>query len=224
MPDTAAAAKELIGGLATADVIDALAKTHPHRAHIIDLVSPDASKVLFGPAVTIGFMPVRQDLMDPHRHSLGPAIYRAIGDADPAGKVLVMASGGNPAISLGGSTKLARVTNLNMAGVLCDGRLRDFEELAEFPGAFYCTGETVRAGGNLIQPYVADVPIDVAGVTVVPGDYIFADSTGAAVIPAAEVLQTLTMAHKILEMARQMAATIASEDPSSVLTDGSKEA
>ena len=82
----------------------------------------------------------------------------------------------------------------------------------------------MRAGGNLIQPYVADVPIDVAGVTVVPGDYIFADSTGAAVIPAAEVLQTLTMAHKILEMARQMAATIASEDPSSVLTDGSKEA
>ena len=151
--------RSLIDGLATADIVDALAKSFKHRTHIIDVVSPDPSKVLFGPAVTVGFVPVREDLMDVHKHSLGPAIYRALGDREKEGRVLVMSSGGNPDISLGGSTKLSRVTNHGLAGVLCDGRLRDFDELKDFPGAFYCSGEAVRGGGNLIQPYLSLIHI-----------------------------------------------------------------
>ena len=214
---------DLLAGLATADVVDALTKTFDHRTHIIDLVSPDPSKPLFGPAVTVGFLPVRRDLMDPNRHSLGPAIYRAIGDRDPEGRVLVMASGGNDDISLGGSTKLSRVANLKMSGVLCDGRLRDFDELAEAPAAFYCTGETTRAGGNVIQPYAYDVPVSVQGVTVVPDDYIFADSTGAAVIPPGAVGDILTLASSIKNMAAAVAESIKNEDPDEVLRLGSKE-
>ena len=192
---------------------------------MIDLVSPDPTKVLFGPAVTVAFLPVRADLMDPHRHSLGPAIYRALGDRDPKGRVLVMSSGGNDDLSLGGSTKLSRIANLEMAGVLCDGRLRDFDELAEAPGAFYCTGEAVRGGGNLIQPYVSDQPISVGGVTVVPDDIIFADATGAVVIPRGDdVDAVLALAHKIKNMAEQVAREIVTEDPQAVIAAGSKEA
>ena len=214
----------LLEGLAAADVVDALTRSFDHRSHIIDLVSPDPTKVLFGPAVTIGFLPVRRDLMDPHRHSLGPAIYGAVSERDPQDHVLVMSSGGHPDISLGGSTKLSRVTNHGFAGVLCDGRLRDFDELAEFPGAFYCRGEAVRAGGNVIQPFVTDVPIEVGGVTIVPGDVIFADSTGAAVIPAGEAATILEMAHKIKAMAANMAEAIRNEDPAEIRSDGSREA
>ena len=216
--------RTLIEGLAAADVVDALTKSFEHRSHLIDLVSPDPTKVLFGPAVTVGFLPVRKDLMDPHRHSLGPAIYGAIGQRDPKGQVLVMSSGGHPDISLGGSTKLSRVTNHGFAGVLCDGRLRDFNELAEAPGAFYCRGEAIRGGGNVIQPYVTDVPMAVGGVTIVPGDVIFADATGAAVIPSGEVTAILELAQKIKAMAGQMAEMIRHEDPAAVLRDGSQEA
>jgi 4-hydroxy-4-methyl-2-oxoglutarate aldolase len=213
----------MIEGLAAADVVDALTKTFGHRSHLIDLVSPDPTKVLFGPAVTVGFFPVRKDLMDPHRHSLGPAIYGALADRDPQGRVLVMSSGGYSDVSLGGSTKLSRVTNHGLAGVLCDGRLRDFDELADAPGAFYCRGEAIRAGGNLIQPFVTDTPIVVGGVTIVPGDVIFADTTGAAVIPADDVAMILELAHKIKAMAAHMAEMIQGEDPATVLRDGSKE-
>ena len=41
------------------------------------------------------------------------------------GQVLVMSSGGHPDVSLGGSTKLSRITNHGLAGVLCDGKLGD---------------------------------------------------------------------------------------------------
>ena len=119
----------LIEGLGVADVVDAMSQTFSHQAHIIGLSSPDPKRILFGPAVTVSYMPVRVDLMDPERHSLGPAFYRAIADDDPAGKVLVMASNGHADTSLGGGTKLSRVHNHKMAGILCDGRLRDYEEL-----------------------------------------------------------------------------------------------
>jgi regulator of RNase E activity RraA len=215
--------KKMIEGLGVADVVDAMMLTIKHRAHIIHLDSPDPRRVLFGPAVTIGYMPVRKDLMDPQKHSLGPAFYRAIGDEDPAGKVLVMASNGYPNASLGGGTKLSRLHNRKLAGILCDGQLRDYEELNTYDFAAYCKGETVRAGGNEIQPYLTDVPVSVDGVTVVPGDYVFAQGSAAVVIPASSAEAILKQAREIMknmDLAKELTQI---EDPKKVLAEGSSE-
>ena len=214
---------EMIDGLGVADVVDAMAMAFQHRAHIIRLDSPDPDRVLFGPAVTIGFLPVRKDLMDPEKHSLGPAFYRAIGDDDPAGKVLVMASNGHPHASLGGGTKLSRLQNHKLAGLLCDGTVRDFEELQTYDFAVYCKGETARAGGNEIQPYLTDVPVCVDGVTIVPGDYVFAKGSTAVVLPAESVQSILTKAQQIVQKLNKMKAALVNEDPQQVLKQGSSE-
>ena len=215
--------KEQLEGLGVADVVDAMMMTFQHRAQIIHLDSPDPQRVLFGPAVTIGYMPVRKDLMDPEKHSLGPAFYRAIGDEDPTGKVLVMASNGYPDASLGGGTKLSRVRNHKMAGILCDGQLRDYEELNSYDFAVYCKGETVRAGGNEIQPYLTNVPVCVAGITVVPGDYVFAQGSAAVIIPADSAEEILTKAREIMEKMDQVKEFLVDEDPQKVLAQGSSE-
>ena len=213
----------LSDGLGVADVVDAMMMTHAHRAHVIELDSPDPSRVLIGRALTISFLPVRKDLMDAEKHSLGPAIYRAIGEHDPKGAVLVMASNGYTQTSLGGGTKLSRLENLGMAGILADGRLRDYEELNTYSFATYCYGETVRAGGNEIQPYLADVPVAVGGVTTVPGDVIFAKGSTAVVIPGAEAETILTKARGIMEKMDQVKESLKSEDPATVLNQGSSE-
>ena len=215
--------KEQLEGLGVADVVDAMMMTFQHRAQIIHLDSPDPQRVLFGAAVTIGYMPVRKDLMDPEKHSLGPAFYRAIGDEDPTGKVLVMASNGYPDASLGGGTKLSRVRNHKMAGILCDGQLRDYEELNSYDFAVYCKGETVRAGGNEIQPYLTNVPVCVAGITVVPGDYVFAQGSAAVIIPADSAEEILTKAREIMEKMDQVKEFLVDEDPQKVLAQGSSE-
>ena len=215
--------RTLSDGLGVADVVDAMMMTHAHRAHVIELDSPDPNRVLIGPALTISFLPVRKDLMDPEKHSLGPAIYRAIGDHDPKGAVLVMASNGYGHTSLGGGTTLSRLENLGMAGILADGMLRDYEELNSYSFATYCHGETVRAGGNEIQPYLADVPIPIGGVTVIPGDVIFARGSAAVVIPGAEVQMILTKARGIMEKMDQAKQGMKSEDPATVLNQGSSE-
>lgn len=214
---------EMIDGLGVADVVDAMGMAFQHRAHIIHLDSPDPDRVLFGPAVTIGFLPVRKDLMDPERHSLGPAFYRAIGDDDPTGKVLVMASNGHPHASLGGGTKLSRLQNHKLAGLLCDGTVRDYEELQTYDFAVYCKGETARAGGNEIQPYLTDVPVCVDGVTIVPGDYVFAKGSTAVVLPAESVQSILTKAQQIVQKLNKMKAALVNEDPQQVLKQGSSE-
>jgi 4-hydroxy-4-methyl-2-oxoglutarate aldolase len=212
--------KNLVDGLGVADVVDAMMMTHPHRAHIIDLVSPDPSCVLIGPAVTIGFLPIRKDFMDPDKHSLVPAIYRAVQGKDPEGAVLVMASNGYPKTSLGGGTKLSRVKNLGMAGILADGYIRDFEEIGSYNFATYCYGEAVRAGGNEVQPYLSDVPVSIGGVTVVPGDVIFAQGSAAVVIPGNEVEAILKKAQMIMEKMEAAKEAGRSEDPKAVLEKG----
>ena len=216
-------AKEMIENLGVADVVDAMMMTFQHRAHVFHLDSPDPQRVLFGPAATIGYMPVRKDLMDPEKHSLGPAFYRAIGDEDPTGKVLVMASNGYGHTSLGGGTKLSRVRNHKMSGILCDGQLRDYEELNTYDFAVFCKGETARAGGNEIQPYLTNVPVCVDGITVVPGDYVFAHGSTAVVIPAASAETILKKSREIMLKMDGVKDSLVSEDPQAVLSEGSSE-
>jgi len=215
--------KELIQNLGVADVIDAMGIEYQHRAHVIHLDSPDPTRILFGKAVTIGFLPVRKDFMDAQKHSLGPAFYRAIAEEDPTGKVLVMSSGGYPNTSLGGGTKLSRVKNHNMAGVLCDGQLRDYEEINSYSFATYCKGETVRAGGNEIQPYLTNVPVTIDGVTVIPGDYIFARGSVAVVIPTDKVEMILKKATMIMNKMDKVKEEFINEDPKKILNEGSSE-
>ena len=61
----------------------------------------------------------------------GALCYQALGES-AAGKVLVLSSGGYPDASHGGGTKLSRLQNTGAAGVLADGRLRDFEQLGDY--------------------------------------------------------------------------------------------
>src|SRR6516165_10718090 len=109
----------------TADVVDAMGRLHQHRCHLLDLVSPTPGRRLFGPAVTISYFPACRAALPPEHYNFKRLFYQAIeGGAD--GHVLVLASNGYTEASLGGGTKLSRVQNHRLAGILADGRLRDF--------------------------------------------------------------------------------------------------
>lgn len=183
MPDSL---NDMIQQITTADIVDAMGRIHRHRCHLLDLVTPTPGRRLFGPAVTISYFPTCSAALDPNTHNFGRHFLDAVGD-DPAGKVLVLASNGHAHTSLAGGTKLSRANNFELAGVLADGRLRDFDELASYKFATYCRGEATRWGGDVVTPFQANVPVVVDGVGIQPGDYIHADASGAVAIPAAEV-------------------------------------
>lgn len=211
----------LLDEVRTASIIDAMGRTFQHRAYILDLVTPTPGKRLFGPAVTISCLPYREDLYDP-KHNFGSLFYRAI-QGGPSQKVLVMATNGYPEISIGGGTKFSRLQNHRMAGILTDGRIRDFDQLKEYDFATFCRGEAVRWGGDTIMPFEVNAPVSLGGVTVVPGDYIFADDSGAAVIPASALQPVLEEAMGIEEADARSLKRIQDEDPAQVSQDGGSE-
>jgi 4-hydroxy-4-methyl-2-oxoglutarate aldolase len=185
-----------VEGLKCADLVDAMGRLHRHRCHILDLVSPTPGRVLFGPAVTISYFPSCSASLDPERYNLANLFYEAVGN-DPEGKVLVLASNGYTDVSMGGGTKLSRLQRHGLAGVLTDGRLRDFDELAGYDFATYCAGEATRWGGGEVTPFQANVPVVVSGVGVIPGQYVFADSSGAVLIPDGQIDEVLAEARNV---------------------------
>ncbi|GHJ37457.1 RraA family protein [Streptomyces sp. TS71-3] len=209
--------RALVEGLSCASLVDAMGRHHGHRAHILSLVSPSPERFLFGPAVTMSYLPYRDDLTEADQLGFGGWFYRAVGDA-PRGKVLVMSSGGYPEHSHGGGTKLSRVQNHGLAGVLTDGRLRDFGELAAYDFSAWCAGEATHWGGDTVAPAAANVPIAIGGVCVIPGDYVYADSSGAVVIPARSLSEIAAEARRIDTEDEANMARIRDEDPEKMRT------
>jgi 4-hydroxy-4-methyl-2-oxoglutarate aldolase len=186
-----------IEGLRTADLVDAMGRLHRHRCHLINLVSPTPERVLFGPAVTISYFPSCSAGLDPERYNLQNLFYEAVGD-EPEGKVVVLASNGYTDVSMGGGTKLSRLQDHGCAGVITDGRLRDFDQLAGYEFAAYCSGEATRWGGGDVTPFQANVPVVLSGVGVLPGQYVFADRSGAVVIPNGQIDEVIAGAHAVV--------------------------
>jgi regulator of RNase E activity RraA len=201
---------ESIEGLKTADIVDAMGRLHRHRCHILDLVTPTPGRVLFGPAVTISYFPSCSAALDPDRYNLANLFYEAVGD-EPEGKVVVLASNGYTDVSMGGGTKLSRLQDHGCAGVLTDGRLRDFDELAGYDFAAYCSGETTKWGGGEVTPFQADVPVVISGVGVVPGHWVYADSSGAVVIPGPQLDEVLAGARTMEDEDRRARVQIRRE-------------
>jgi regulator of RNase E activity RraA len=185
-----------VDGLRTSDLVDAMGRLHRHRCHILDLVSPTPDRVLFGPAVTISYFPTCSAMLDPDRFNFANLFYEAVGD-QPEGKVVVLASNGYVDASMGGGIKLSRLQDQGCAGILTDGRLRDFEQLAGYDFVSYCSGEATKAGGGEVTPFQAKVPVVLDGVGIVPGQYVFADSSGAVVIPEAQLDEVIEGARAV---------------------------
>ena len=98
------------------------------------------------------------------------------------------------------------------------------EQLVEaLAAAVYCKGQTVHGGGNEIQPYLTNVPVCLDGVTIVPGDYVFAHESAAVIIPAASAEAILKKSREIMAKMDRVKESFVNEDPQTVLSKGSSE-
>jgi regulator of RNase E activity RraA len=204
-----------VHGLSCAALVDAMGRSYRHRAHISNLVSPTPTRWLFGRAATIMFLPHRDDLTGPDALGFAGWFYRAVGET-PQDKVLVMSHGGHPDASHGGGTKLSRLENHGLAGVLTDARLRDFDQLGGYRFATWCGGEATRWGGDVVAPVAAGIPIQVGGVQVTPGDYVFVDRAGAVIIPADGVEEVISEARSAEAADDEALEKIRGEDPAAL--------
>lgn len=71
------------------------------------------------------------------------------------------------------------------AGVVTDGGARDYAEITALGFAVFCRGLTPRDSLGRMDGVARDVPVRCGGVSVEPGDLVFADVDGVVVVPRA---------------------------------------
>lgn len=148
---------------------------------------------MVGRARTVRYLPSRKDLRE-KLYSAGPQLnYKSSEEAQP-GDVLVFDAGGETHATVTGVMTTTRMIVRGGAGVVVDGCMRDIPDLAMTPAGVY-----VRCGhASTVSPILmsADyqVPVRIAGVTVIPGDLLIGERHGILVIPAAVVDKVLAKA------------------------------
>ncbi len=218
MPDL----QPLVDQIKSASLVDAMGRMFQHKCYVLDLISPTPGRIVFGQAITMNFMPVREDLDNPEVNNYARLFYEAMGE-DGQGKVLVMASNGHPDVSMGGGTKHSRLQNHQFNALVTDGRLRDFDEFQHYDFATYCKGKAVRWGGDSVVPTAVNGPIVLDGIRIVPGDYVYADDAALVVIPESRILDVLQEAVRVEAEDAHFIQQIKAEDPQEILKKGSGE-
>jgi regulator of RNase E activity RraA len=126
------------------------------------------------------------------RH-LGTAAIEA---CQPGEIIVVEQRTGIDAGSWGGILSLGAKVR-GVAGVIADGPLRDVDEAREFDFPVYSRAVTARTARNRVAEIGTDVPVRIGDITVEPGDYAIADSTGVCFLPAARAAQIVAEAETI---------------------------
>lgn len=199
---------DLIDGfqaVAVASVADAVDKVCGKRGYMDASIKPRINdKRVVGPAATV--LEAATDEFLPPQHALD------LIDEAPRGSVIVISiAGGEPNVAVWGGLMTAGAVANDHAGAILDGGVRDLAEIRRDYG-FPVYAREVSPGTTLgrFKTVAAQVPVEVGGVVVHPGDLIVADIDGVVVVPKEKAREVLAMAQEIdareLEQARLIIA------------------
>jgi regulator of RNase E activity RraA len=146
--------------------------------------TPGAS--VAGPALTLQFMPKREDLyndaeyVDPERQLHRHVLYHT-----QPGDVVVVDARGDLSSGIFGEMMMTFFKGRGGVGAVIDGCVRDSAEIKKLGLGLWLRGVTPNFHTQTsIFPFAVNVPIACGGVTVMPGDVIIADDDGAVVCPS----------------------------------------
>jgi regulator of RNase E activity RraA len=209
-PDIKRPPKELIDGLA--DISSATTAGELSRLGIRDpqLRGPVAwspGMKVVGPALTLQFMPKREDLygegeyMDPERQLHRHVLYHT-----QPGDIVVVDARGDMASGVFGEMMLTYFKGRGGIAAIIDGCIRDSPTAKQLGLGLWLRGVTPNYHTQTnIFPFAVNVPIACGDTLVMPGDIIVADDDGVVVVPiklAPELLQKASEHHEWEDFSR----------------------
>ena len=171
-----------------ADALDILG----HSGAMVGLQPVSHGQRFHGRAMTVRMLVGTPGTFTPEEIALGKILEAASKD-----DVIVIDVGGEY-ITVWGELAAIAAQALGVSGLIVDGAVRDADIMQQlgFPvlTRHICptAGKTRLRLGSINQE-----PVKVGGVSVHPGDFVFADETGAVVVPQAMYDQTLGELDKI---------------------------
>jgi regulator of RNase E activity RraA len=139
-------------------------------------------KRLVGPAFTLRFVPVREDLATPESWSK-PISTRGAIEAMPEGCIAVADAMGVSSAGIFGDILTMRMMKRNVTALVTDGVIRDKAGVLASKLPVWCAGTAAPASVNGLTFVGWQEPIACGGCAIFPDDVIVADQDGAVVIP-----------------------------------------
>jgi 4-hydroxy-4-methyl-2-oxoglutarate aldolase len=168
-------AKELYVAVIS-DILDGLGLRHQVMTANIRPADPSSRKIVVGRAATVLFAPIYEVPAEPYTTQI-----KAIDSLMP-GDVGVLSTSGVDATFWGelfSNAALAR----GARGMVIDGHHRDTRKILDLGFPVFSTGARPVDISGRAQAIGFDIPVSCGGVLVRPGDIIFAEIDGIAVIP-----------------------------------------
>jgi len=196
--------RQLVDGLAaigSATASSELSKLGVRSAHICGPVSHTPGIAVAGPALTLQFMPKREDLHPVDEYtSPERQLHRHVMYHTQPGDMIVVDARGDMSSGVFGEMMLTYFKGRGGAGVVIDGCIRDLGHARGLGVGLWLRGATpnfhVQTG---IVPTAVNVPVACGGTLVEPGDIIVADDDGAVVVPVKLAPQLLAVASEHAE-------------------------
>jgi regulator of RNase E activity RraA len=141
-----------------------------------------AGKRLVGPAFTLRFVPVREDLATPASWGK-PISTRAAIEAMPQGCIAVADAMGVTTAGIFGDILCMRMVRRGVTALVTDGVVRDKAGVVATGLPVWCQGTAAPASVNGLTFVGWQEPIACGGVAVFPDDVIVADDDGVVLIP-----------------------------------------
>lgn len=157
----------------------------------------------------------------------GPPMSRhlctaAIESSHPGDVIVVEQRTGLDAAAWGGTLSLGAQLK-HVAGVIVEGPARDIDESRGLEFPVFARNHTARTARGRVVEVDSGGPITVGDVAVRQGDYVVADGTGVAFIPAGQIERVLDVAESITEREKAMADALRSGKPLSEVMGASYE-
>jgi regulator of RNase E activity RraA len=176
---------ESLSGIGSATASGELKRLGIRNAFIQGPVCATPGVSIVGPALTLQFMPLREDLypeaeyVEPERQLHRHVLYHT-----QAGDVVVVDARGDMSSGVFGAMMMTYFRGRGGIGVVIDGCIRDSAEIRQLGLGLWLRGVTPNFHTQTgIFPFAVNVPIACGGVTVLPGDIIIADDDGAVAVP-----------------------------------------
>ena len=180
---------DALRAIGAATIAGALSKQAGIRnPHLAGLKPFKPGAAACGQAVTLQFMPKREDLHwgDEYAAAPGRELHRRAIMACQPGDIIVVDARGSMSSGVFGEMMLTSFQAQGGEGVVIDGCIRDFPEVKQLDLGLWLRGVTPNFHTQTdIFPHAVNAPIACAGCFIVPGDIIVADDDGAVVLPLA---------------------------------------
>ncbi|MGN7295457.1 ribonuclease activity regulator RraA [Rhizobium sp. SAFR-030] len=180
--------KELIQALAkvgTATLSGEMSRIGLRDAYICGPVSVSPGITIAGPALTLQFLPKREDVYEDDEYGDPEAqMHRQVLYQVEEGDVVVVDARGDLRSGVFGEMMITYLQGRGGAGLIVDGCIRDSRKAREIGLPMWTRGATPNFHTQTgLFPHAVNVPIACGGTLVMPGDIIVADDDGAIVVP-----------------------------------------